>query len=191
MFAMPLALSLRAFTREDLPTVEPWFRDPDTRRFLGDPTWPAVMLERGDRIVGKEFRGAIQTAAFRYLAHAEGRPFGYVDCGTFDRCTVYGGEGPDGPTIIESIDVATGSIAFVVAPEVRGEGLGRAMIRALISQPELEFVELFEAGVEPDNTASRRCLEAAGFRLRSKDPDFEGTLYYRAWRRTRTGSRRA
>lgn len=49
-------------------------------------------------------------------------------------------------------------------------------------RPELRFVELFEAGVEPVNFASRRCLEAAGFRLRSDQPDFEGMLYYRAWR---------
>jgi len=59
-------------------------------------------------------------------------------------------------------------------------GLGRAMINALMRQPELSFVELFEAGVEPENTASRRCLEAAGFRLRSGQPDCEGMLYYGA-----------
>ena len=47
---------------------------------------------------------------------------------------------------------------------------------------ELAHVQLFEAGVEPENVASRRCLEAAGFRLRSDQPDFEGMLYYRAWR---------
>jgi len=49
-------------------------------------------------------------------------------------------------------------------------------------QPELRYVELFEAGVEPENTASRRCLEAAGFHLRSEQPDYEGMLYYRARR---------
>ncbi len=56
------------------------------------------------------------------------------------------------------------------------------MIAALTEQPELHLVELFEAGVEPANTASRRCLEAAGFRLRSEEPDYEGMLYYGAQR---------
>jgi ribosomal protein S18 acetylase RimI-like enzyme len=139
------------------------------------------MLDRAERIVGEEFRGAVQTGAYRYLAASEGTPFGYVDCGTFDRCAVYAGDGPDGPIITEAIDVATGSIAFAVDPGHRRRGLGRAMITALMRRPELRFVELFEAGVEPENTASRRCLEGAGFHPRSKQPDCEGMLYYRAW----------
>ncbi len=175
-------LSLRAFTRADLRIVEPWFRDPDTRRFLGGPEWPRRMLELGEGVVGQEFRGAIQTGAYRYLAHADGGPVGYVDCGTFNRCTVYAGEGPEGPIVTESIEDASGSIAFVIDPQIRRRGVGRAMISALIHQPKLGFVELFEAGVEPGNVASRRCLQAVGFRLRSEKPDFEGMLYYRAWR---------
>jgi len=174
------AVSLRPLARQDLPIVEPWFRDPDTVRFLGGPDWPALMLARAAGMVGEEFRGAVQTGAFRYLAEAGGRPFGYIDCGTFDRCTVYGAA--DAPIITETIEVATGAIAFAVDPERRGRGLGRAMIQALMRRPELAQVELFEAGVEPENAASRRCLEAAGFRLRSGQPDFEGMLYYRAWR---------
>lgn len=176
------ALSLRACTRADLRIVEPWFRDPDTRRFLGDPKWPWRILELGERVVGQSFRGAIQTGAYRYLAHADGSPVGYVDCGMFDRCTVCAGEGPDGPIIAEAIEVTTGSIAFVIDPQLRRRGVGRAMIGALIRRPELGFIELFEAGVEPGNVAARRCLEAAGFRTRSGQPDFEGMLYYRAWR---------
>ncbi len=138
------------------------------------------MLRQGARAIGKEFRGAVQTGAYRYLALADRRAVGYVDCGTFDRCTVYGGEGPHGPIITESIELATGSIAFVIDPQLRNRGLGRAMIAALRQRPELQFVECFEAGVEPENTACRRCLEAAGFQLRSEQPDCEGMLYYRA-----------
>ncbi len=173
---------LQAFTRADLRVVDPWFRDPDTRRYLGGAEWPRRMLELGDGVVGQEFRGAIQTGAYRYLARADGCPVGYVDCGTFDRCTVYAGEGPEGPLITESIEVATGSVAFVVDPRVRRRGLGWAMIGALIRRPELGFVELFEAGVDRDNVASRRCLEAVGFALHAEQPDSEGMLYYRAWR---------
>jgi RimJ/RimL family protein N-acetyltransferase len=175
-------VTLRAFTRADLAIVESWFRDPETRRWLGGPEWPATMLDRAELVVGEEFRGAVQTGAYRCLAHCDGRAIGYVDCGTFDRCTVYGGQGPDGPIINDTVDVPTGSVAFVVDPALRRRGLGRAMITALTHRPELRFVELFEAGVEPDNTASRHCLEAAGFHPRSQQPDFEGMLYYRARR---------
>jgi ribosomal protein S18 acetylase RimI-like enzyme len=111
-----------------------------------------------------------------------GGPVGYLDCGTFDRCTVYAGQGPDGPIITDTLAVVTGSIAFAIDPQLRRRGLGRAMIKALIRRPELRLVELFEAGVQPENGTSRRCLEAVGFGLRCEQPDFEGMLYYGAWR---------
>ncbi|MDQ6732373.1 MAG: GNAT family N-acetyltransferase [Actinomycetota bacterium] len=173
-------LTLRPLTPGDLPGTGAWFEDPDTQRFLGGPDWPAAMLANADRSIGTMFRGATQTNAHHYLALAADNPVGYIDCGTFDRCTVYGGEGPDGPIITETLDVATGSIAFMIDPQVRRRRLGRAMIAALRQRPELHLVELFEAGVEPANTASRRCLEAAGFGVRSEEPDYEGMLYYRA-----------
>jgi len=184
------SLALRPLTQADLPVLRPWFEDPDTRSFLGGPDWPARMLEHSRRAIGTTFRGARQTGAHHYLALAAGAPAGYIDCGTFDRCTVYEGEGANGPVITETIDVPTGSIAFVIDPLRRCHRLGRGMIATLLDRPELLPVELFEAGVEPENIASRRCLEAAGFQLRSVEPDFEGMLYY-ARRRDLAGPRRA
>jgi GNAT superfamily N-acetyltransferase len=175
-------VSLAPLTRTDLAAITPWFEDPDTRRYLGGPDWPAAMLDHSERAVGEIFRGATQTAAHHYLAEVDGRAVGYIDCGTFDRATVYGGQGPDGPVITESIDLATGSIAFAVDPALRRRGVGLVMIAALLARPELAFVEWFEAGVEPDNRACRRCLERAGFCVRSPEPDCEGMLYYRAAR---------
>lgn len=174
---------LHGLTTNDLTAIAGWFEDRDTRRFLGGPEWLARMLAHAERAVGTVFRGARQIGAHHYLAIADGTPAGYIDCGTFDRCTVYGGEGPDGPIILDTIEARTGSIAFVVDPALRGRGLGRAMIAAMLTRAELRDVELFEAGVEPQNTASRRCLEAAAFELASDQPDFEGMLYYRCWRR--------
>jgi GNAT superfamily N-acetyltransferase len=138
------------------------------------------MLDHGERAVGELFRGAVQTAAHHYLAEVGGRAVAYIDCGAFDRATVYGGEGPDGPIIIESIEVATGSIAFAVDPALRRRGVGRVMIAVLLARPELAFVALFEAGVEPENVACCRCLGAAGFRVHSPGPDCEAMLCYRA-----------
>jgi RimJ/RimL family protein N-acetyltransferase len=176
-------ISLRPLTHAELPLIRPWFEDPNTSQFLGGPEWPAQMLALAERSAGTMFRGARQLDSHHYLALASGTPAGYIDCGTFDRCTVFGGEGPDGPIILETISAVTGAIAFVIAPELRGRGLGRAMIAAMVARSELRDVELFEAGVDPQNTASRRCLEAAGFELGAEGPDVEGMLYYRVWRR--------
>ncbi len=184
-------VSLRLLARADLPLIRPWFEDLDTRRFLGGPDWPAAMLEHGARAAGTVFRGARQTGAHHYLALSADTPVGYIDCGTFDRCTICAGEGPQGPITTETINATTGAIAFVIDPGLRGRGLGRAMIAALLDRPELFAVELFEAGVEPENTASRHCLQTAGFWLYSPEPDFEGMLYYTAWRRDRARSRTA
>jgi hypothetical protein len=72
-----------------------------------------------------------------------------------------GGAGQDGPIILETIEAITGAIAFTIDPARRREGLATQTIRALINHPHLSTVELFEAGVEPQNHASRRTLEAA------------------------------
>jgi RimJ/RimL family protein N-acetyltransferase len=176
-------ISLRPLASAELPLITLWFEDPDTRRFLGGPEWPVQMLALAERSAGTMFRGARQIDSHQYLAVADGAPAGYIDCGTFDRCTVYGGEGPDGPIILETIGAVTGAIAFVTTSELRGRGLGQAMIIAMIARSELRDVELFEAGVEPQNTASRHCLETAGFAQGSARPDVEGMLYHRIWRR--------
>lgn len=175
------SVALRELTTEDLPAIAGWFEDPETRRFLGGPEWPAAMLANAERAVGTMFRGARQTGAHHYLALAGGTPVGYIDCGTFDCCTVYGGEGPGGPIVLGTIDAVTGAIAFAVDPARRREGFATSMIRGLVSYPDLVAVELFEAGVEPENHACGHALEAAGFRLRSANPDGEEMLYYLLW----------
>lgn len=175
------SVALRGLTTNDLSAIAGWFEDPETSRYLGGPEWPAAMLAHAEDAVGTVFRGARQIAAHHYLALTGGTPVGYVDCGTFDRCTVYGGEGASGPIIRDTIDAVTGAIAFVIDPAYRRQGLATRMIRSLMSHPDLAAVELFEAGVDPENHASRRTLEAAGFRLRSPEPDCEEMLYYERW----------
>ncbi len=171
---------LRPMTAADLPTVAPWFEDPDPRRFLGGPGWPAAQLAHGARAVGTMFRGARQTGAHHFLALAAGAPVGYIDCGTFDRCTICGGMGPTGPLILDTLDAVTAAIGFTIDPARRRRGLATAAIRALVGDPALAHVELFEAGVDPVNHSSRGALARAGFTLRDPPPDAEGMLYYDA-----------
>jgi RimJ/RimL family protein N-acetyltransferase len=175
---MSAQVNLQPLTRSDLLTVEPWFEDNETSQYLGGRDWPGRMLDLSERVVGTEFRGATQTGDQRFLARHSGRPVGYIDCGVFDRWTEYAGEDDHGPIISDSIEVVTGSIAFVIDPAVRRQGLGRSMIRALVARPELSEVRLFEAGVDPENVASIRCLVAADFQPHNIEPDFEGMLYF-------------
>jgi ribosomal protein S18 acetylase RimI-like enzyme len=134
------------------------------------------MLELKDRPLS-EFRGALETARFRWLAWDHEFPVGYIDCGTYDRWTTWEG-GPNGGGVIATIPAASASITYVVDPKQRRRGYGRALLKELISQPELAHIELFAAGVEPDNLGSIHCLQAAGFHALAPEPDWEGMLYY-------------
>jgi hypothetical protein len=77
------------------------------------------MLDLGERAVGEDFRGAIQTGAHHYLAEVDAVAIGYVDCGIFDRATVYAGEGRDGPIITEAIEAASRDHQIPVASRKR------------------------------------------------------------------------
>ena len=173
-------LALRPFIRDQLVLVEPWFLDAETNRWLGGPDWPRLVLDRADRPLG-EFRGAVETGRYRWLAWGEDRPVGYIDCGTYDRWTTWEG-GSRGRGVIETIGVPSGSIAYLVDPNLRRRGYCTAMIRLLLTLPDLAHIELFAAGVEPDNVGSVRALVNAGFHPLDPNPDFEGVVYH-VWRR--------
>ena len=112
----PERVVLRRLTTDDSPWIAGWFEDPETSRYLGGPRWPDAMLANAEEAVGTMFRGAEQIAADHCLALTGDTPVGYVDGGVFDRCTVYGGEGADGPIILDTIDAVTAAIAFAIDP---------------------------------------------------------------------------
>ena len=72
----------------------------------------------------------------------------------------------------------TGYPGLVVNPELRGQGYGRRALRAALARPELAGCRRFVAGVEADNLAARRCVEAVGFALAGASPDADGFLTY-------------
>jgi RimJ/RimL family protein N-acetyltransferase len=170
-------LVLRLFTRDHLALVEPWFLDAETNRWLGGPDWPRLMLDLADRPLG-EFRGALQTGRYRWLAWASDRPVGYIDCGSYDRWTTWEG-GPRGRGVIATIGVPSGAIAFVVDPDFRRRGYCTAMIGLLFKLAELAHIELLAAGVEPDNVGlSSRTTERrlSGF---GPQPGLRGSRLFR------------
>jgi hypothetical protein len=59
-----IQVHLRSFQAQELPLVEPWFLNDETKRWLGDPDWLRSMLDLADRPLG-EFRAAMETGRFR------------------------------------------------------------------------------------------------------------------------------
>lgn len=79
---------------------------------------------------------------------------------------------------LDTTPEGTGSIGLIVNPSVRRQGYGTAALAALLTRPETATLHQIAADVEPDNTASRRCLLTAGFVLLSDCPDGDGFLHY-------------
>jgi ribosomal protein S18 acetylase RimI-like enzyme len=130
------------------------------------------MLDLADRPLS-QFRGAMETGRFRWMAWDGDVPVGYVDCGTYDRWTTW-----DGERVTAAIEVPSGALTFTVAPAARRLGYGRQILDQLFDAPEVAEIELIGGGVEPENVASIACLRSARFSQESAEPDFEGIVYF-------------
>jgi L-amino acid N-acyltransferase YncA len=69
-------------------------------------------------------------------------------------------------------------LVVVVDPKRRRRGFGSSTIQAVIGHPDVAHIRLFFGEVEIGNLPSVRCLEKAGFRVRSTEPDSEGMLRF-------------
>jgi RimJ/RimL family protein N-acetyltransferase len=167
---------LGPFEAGELPLVKPWFENVETQRWLGGPGWPSLILDLAGHPLS-EFRGAVETGRYAWVAWDGARPVGLIDCGTTDRWTTWEG-GPGGRGVIASIAVPSANISYVVDPSARRCGYGSAILRELLDLPALAHIELFAAGIEPGNTASIRCARSAGFDPLTSEPDREDTIYY-------------
>ena len=90
--------------------------------------------------------------AHRHVAAdgTSGQVLGWVAAsGVSDRCVYQG--------VVEH--------SVYVAPAARGRGVGAALLRALIGSTEAAGIWTIQSGIFPENTASRRLHERAGFRV--------------------------
>lgn len=143
-------------TPELVQSIEPWFDDAETMRYLGGRSWVRREMELVRASPGVEFRGNIVLARHVWVVFDQvGQAVGLVD--------------------VEPYDDGTAGMAFVVAPPARGRGVGREMLLALEQQPELQDVRSIIGGVEPENAACRACLARAGYTV-AEVPDKEEML---------------
>ena len=150
------ALQLVPFTAGALFVVEPWFDDADTRRWLGDRGWPSMILRLAAGPPG-EHRGHQVLERRGWIVEEDNAAVGLVD--------------------VEVYEGRTAGLAFVIAPDRRGSGLGRRALLAIAEQLAADGIREVFGGAEADNAASIRCMEGAGFTRRSEEPDAEGFLY--------------
>ncbi len=89
-------------------------------------------------------------AEHRFVAVRAGRVVGWAALSSVsDRC-VYGG-------------VAENSV--YVGEDARGQGVGRALLAALVASSEAAGIWTIQSGIFPENVASLRVHESVGFRV--------------------------
>jgi len=160
----------------DPAAIEHWFDDPEVRHRLGGRPWIHRALALRDAGIGEEFRGRLVVRSHGWVAYLGSEPVAYIGGDVYDRWVRYHGEGE--PLTDADPRTAMG-LAYVVDPARWGQGHGRAALAAVMAHPEVADVAIFFCGIDTDNHASRRCAEAAGFRLVDPAPDFEDMLFYR------------
>jgi RimJ/RimL family protein N-acetyltransferase len=85
------------------------------------------------------------------------------------------------PIAYVQVDIEDDQRAYTVLAvkaEFRGQGYCKKILRALVKRPEVSKLSSIEGYVEVDNTASQRCLIAAGFHQINETPDEDGMFKF-------------
>jgi RimJ/RimL family protein N-acetyltransferase len=136
-------IALRPATAEDEALLLGWANDPATRAAGFRPA----------EIAADEHH--------RWLTHRLSSPNGRLFIGVRD------GE-PVGQIRLDADDGGRVEIGISVAPEIRGRGIGRAMLAAAVEAGRADdalAATAFVARIRPGNAASVALFEGAGFRL--------------------------
>jgi ribosomal protein S18 acetylase RimI-like enzyme len=94
------------------------------------------------------------------------------------------GDGPDGFAQLRYkgqiySDAPTAYLEeLYVAPDLRGQGLGRALLEAAMDEARERGADHIDLGTSEDDTAARGLYESLGFTNREGKPDGPVMLYY-------------
>ena len=104
--------------------------------------------------------------------------------GAGEAVVLLGGDGPDGIAVLrfrpalwtESLDAYLEEL--YVAPALRGQGLGRALLDATLKTARDAGASFIHLGTSEDDTAARGLYESAGFTNRERRPEGPVMLFY-------------
>ena len=139
-------LRLRPFAGDaDVDLAWPWYRDPETVALGDGPGSPAYARDR--------------VAAMFEALTAQGEVY------LVERRTASGWEA------IGDVTLAPDTLPIVLAPGMRGQGIGRRVVLRLVDRARvLGWSELRVREVAPDNEASHRLFTGLGFVARPAGP---------------------
>lgn len=172
-------VTLTLFTPDWLPRVRPWFSNPEVRHRLGGRDWPERELRLMRAKPGIRYRGRRVLRCHSWVGlDAAGEPVGKIGGDVYDRWTRWDGSNLDRPVVTAVVSGPAMGLTYVVDPGRWREGYGAALVRAVLGHSEVADARVFVAGIDADNAASRRCVEACGFTLDRDEPDWQDTVYY-------------
>jgi RimJ/RimL family protein N-acetyltransferase len=139
----PAAVSLRAATVADADRFMDWRNDPAAVHF----SMSRARIERAEH--ERWYAACLEDPGSRlWIAEKNGQAVGQVRVDTED---------------------GVGVVSIAVAPEQRGRGFGSAILCAMLVEVSRERItHTLRATVHPDNVASLRAFERAGFHPRSE-----------------------
>lgn len=142
-------LSFSLANEIDLQELQRWHEDPELSKWYGGPE----RIRETWQLTRKDPRRTL------WIARNASGSVGYVD---FE----------------EHPEERLAWIGIAMAPSLRGQGLGKRIVQEFLRLPMARRYPEIWAGIEHDNSASKRCFEGAGFTTTMTEPDAEGILDY-------------
>jgi phosphinothricin acetyltransferase len=134
-----MTVTIAAMTAADWPAVRAIYEEGiatgNATLETSVPEWPAWSAEH--------------LAHSRFVARRGGDVLGWAALSPVSGRCVFGG---------------VAEVSVYVAAEAQGHGVGRSLLAALIAESERNGIWTLQAGILPENTASRRLHLALGFR---------------------------
>lgn len=133
-----MKLNYRELTEVDAAAIEPWFNDPDTKKYLGDKKWLGRLLELVIEVPGKEFGKLTIKTRTAILADLDKKPVALVD--------------------LETYSDNTAGLALLVNPSFRNMGIAKQIHKDAWHFQQMRGINKIIGGVDPDNIASLKSL---------------------------------
>lgn len=154
-YRLSMSVDLRPLTRDDYWVLSGWLREPLVRRWWADdPSLSGLEEQYGASIDGTD-------AAHPLIASIEGTPFGLIQWYCYRDESEYVAELGDA---VDLPDGATSIDYLIGVPELRGQGLARAMVAAVLQPIRAAGSRTVVVPVHADNEASWGMLAGCGFR---------------------------